>query len=407
MPMNVVFLSPGFPAEMPYFTRGLAQVGAKVFGVGDQPAAALAPEARESLTDYLQVRNLGDEDGVVQQVTQWLRGRSVDRVESLWETQMLLAARLRETFRVPGMTVAQTVPFRDKEAMKQVVERAGLRVPHHGRARTSAEAWAVVERVGYPAIVKPIAGAGSKDTWRCNDKDEFAAALQKTRHVDELSVEEYIDGEELTFDTVCAGGRMLYHNVAWYRPKPMILAQSPWISMQNICLRDTSIPMARPGVELGGKVLQALGFTDGFTHMEWFLTAKGEAVFGEIGARAAGARLVHAMNYASDLDLFRGWASATCHGHLGQEVNRKYNASMVFKRAQGDGIVRRYEGLQQLMAKYGQHVANLELTPIGQPKRDWKKVVVGDGWIVVRHPDLQFTLEMSERFVTDLRVVAE
>ena len=53
--MHVVYLSPGFPAEMPLFVRGLAQVGASVLGVGDQPTAALPAEVRESLTDYLQV----------------------------------------------------------------------------------------------------------------------------------------------------------------------------------------------------------------------------------------------------------------------------------------------------------------------------------------------------------------
>jgi hypothetical protein len=58
------------------------------------------------------------------------------------------------------------------------------------------------------------------------------------------------------------------------------------------------------------------------------------------------------------------------------------------------------------MQRYGQHVATIELTPIGEPKRDWRKVVVGDGWVVVRHPDLATTLEMSERFVNDLVVVA-
>lgn len=404
--MHVLFLSPGFPAEMPLFTRGLAQVGAKVFGVGDQPPQALPSEARQGLTDYLQVQNLADEDAVLEAVRGWLRGRSIDRVESLWETQMLLAARLRAAFGLPGMTVEQTIPFRDKEAMKQVVERAGVRVPRHGRARSMQEAWAAVERIGYPAIVKPIAGAGSKDTHRCNDKSEFDRALQATRHIEEVSVEEYIDGEELTFDTVCSGGNVLYHNVAWYRPKPLVLAQNPWISMQNIILRDTAIPLARPGVALGHQVLKALSFTTGFTHMEWFLKPNGEAVFGEIGARAAGARLVHAMNYASDIDLFRGWAHAVCHGTLGFEVRRPYNAAMIFKRATGDGIVRRYDGLEPLLARYGQHVANLELTPIGQPRRDWKKVVVGDGWIVVRHPELEATLEMADRFGQDLHVVA-
>ena len=55
---------------------------------------------------------------------------------------------------------------------------------------------------------------------------------------------------------------------------------------------------------------------------------------------------------------------------------------------------------------YGPHVANVELTPIGEQKRDPNQVLVGDGWVVVRHPDLQFTLEMTEAFANELRLVA-
>ena len=404
--MNVVYLSPGFPAEMPLFVRGLAKVGAKVYGVGDQPVQALPPEAREGLTEYLQVRSFGDEAAVVEEIRGWLRGRSIDRVECMWERLMYLAATLRETFGVPGMNRAQTAVVRDKESMKQAVEDAGLRVPRHGRARTAAEAWEVVERIGYPAILKPIDGAGSKDTYRCNDRDEFEVALQKTRHVEELSVEEFIEGEELTYDTVCADGEVLFESVAWYRPKPMELAQSPWISMQNIVLRDITQDFPRPGVELGHGVLKALGFTTGFTHMEWFRTAAGEAVFGEIGGRPPGARLVHAINYSADVDLFTGWAEATCFGRLSQDTSKKYNTAMIFKRAQGDGLVREHRGLQELLQRYGEHVASIELTPIGEPRRDWRQVVVGDGWIVVRHPELDDCLHISERFVNDLTVVA-
>jgi hypothetical protein len=225
--------------------------------------------------------------------------------------------------------------------------------------------------------------------------------------VAEVSVEEYIDGDELTFDTVCSGGNVLYHNVAWYLPKPMVLAHNPWISMQNVILREPEQEFSRGGVQLGLGVLKALGFETGFTHMEWYRKPDGEAVFGEIGGRPAGARLVHAMNFACDMDLFRGWASAVCHGHLGQPVTRKYNASMVFKRAVGNGRVVRYEGMQSLMERYGSHVANCELTPIGEPRRDASQVIVGDGWIVLRHEDLQKTLEMSAAFANELRIVAE
>jgi hypothetical protein len=112
------------------------------------------------------------------------------------------------------------------------------------------------------------------------------------------------------------------------------------------------------------------------------------------------------MNYSADIDLFTGWAEATCYGRLSQDTRKKYNASMVFKRAQGDGVVREHRGLAELMQRYGEHVASIELTPIGAPRRDWRQVVVGDGWIVLRHPDLDVCLEMSERFVNDLVVVA-
>jgi hypothetical protein len=68
--------------------------------------------------------------------------------------------------------------------------------------------------------------------------------------------------------------------------------------------------------------------------------------------------------------------------------------------------VREHRGLRALMQRYGEHVASIELTPIGEPRRDWRQVVVGDGWIVVRHPDLATALEISERFVNDLLIVA-
>ncbi len=57
--MNIVMVSPGYPAEMGYFTRALASVGARVIGVGDQPPHSLPESARQVLAHYEQV-NLAD-----------------------------------------------------------------------------------------------------------------------------------------------------------------------------------------------------------------------------------------------------------------------------------------------------------------------------------------------------------
>ncbi|MEZ5962711.1 MAG: ATP-grasp domain-containing protein [Planctomycetota bacterium] len=406
MAPTVLMLSPGFPDDMPHFTRGLAQVGARVLGLGDQPAQGLKPEVRSCLSDYLQVRSLWDEGAVVEQVRGWLRGRTVDRVECLWEPGMGVAARLRHSLGVPGMTSDQTVAFRDKQRMKEVLDAAGIRTPHHYRARSEAEVWQGLERIGFPAIIKPISGAGSADTYRVNDKNEAQRAVAAVKQVPEVSVEEYIDGEEYTYDTVTAGGRVLFENVAWYRPKPLEARLNPWISAQAIALRDIQRPEIAVGVELGHRVLRALGFESGFTHMEWFRKPDGEAVFGEIGGRSPGGRLTHAMNYSCDIDLFAGWAEAVCYGRLSQDTRKKYNAALVFKRAEGEGRIQRIDGLEHLMQRYGAHVATIDLVPVGAPRRDYRQVVTGDGWICVRHPDLGETLRMADAFGSELRIRA-
>ncbi|MGH3479302.1 MAG: ATP-grasp domain-containing protein, partial [Nocardioidaceae bacterium] len=186
---NVVMISPGYPQEMSYFTRGLAAVGATVIGVGDQPRDALPPPAREALAHYEHV-SLADQDAVMAALHGVARHVHIDRVECLWEPYMILAARLRESFGLPGMTVQQTLPFRDKEQMKRALDAAGIRTPWHASATTVAGVWEAAEKVGYPLIVKPIAGAGSADTYRVDSAAALAEVLPLLRHVAEVSVEE-------------------------------------------------------------------------------------------------------------------------------------------------------------------------------------------------------------------------
>jgi formate-dependent phosphoribosylglycinamide formyltransferase (GAR transformylase) len=404
--MSVLMISPGYPAEMAFFTRGLGQVGASVIGLGDQSTDALPPAARDAMVHYVQVGSLAAEDRVTVTVRELARQVRIDRVECLWEPYMVLAARLREELGLPGLTVAQTVPFRDKERMKQLVDAAGLRTPWHTEAETVAEVWAAAERVGFPLIVKPIAGAGSADTYRADSAADLDAILPMVRHVPQVSVEEFVDGEEFTYDTICAGGQVLVENICQYHPRPLLTKIHEWVSPVTMALRDLDEPGLQGGRELGVAVLRALGFRDGFTHMEWYRKADGEVVFGEIGARPPGARTVDVMNYATDADLFVGWAEAVTSGRISQPVERRYNAASIFKRASGAGRITHYRGLDRLLAEYGQHVVALELLPVGAPRRDWRATLIADGMVIIRHPDLAEALTIAQHFAADLQLYA-
>jgi biotin carboxylase len=404
--MTVLMISPGYPAEMAFFTRGLGRAGATVIGLGDQAPAALPPSARDALDHYVHVGSLADGDHVAATVRELASRARIDQVECLWEPYMVLAARLREELGLPGLTVAQTLPFRDKERMKQLLDGAGLRTPWHVAAQTVAEVWAAAERVGYPLIVKPIDGAGSADTYRADSAAELDAILPGLRHVPRVSVEEFIDAEEFTYDTICADGQVLVENICQYTPRPLMTKMHEWISPITMALRDLDAPGLQGGRALGRAVLRALGFRDGFTHMEWYRKADGEVVFGEIGARPPGARTVDVMNYATDADLFTAWAQAVTHGRIDQPVTRHYNAGSVFKRARGAGRITHYEGLDRLLAEYGDHVAALELLPVGAPRRDWRATTVSDGMVIVRHPELPQAIQIAQRFASELHLFA-
>lgn len=405
--MNVVFLACGYPPEMQQYTRGLAEVGASVYGVGDAPRERLAPSFKQYLTDYLQVPKLLDEDDVVARVTAWMRGRTIDRIEANWEVMVMTAARLREVFGIPGMSVETVRGFRDKQLMKDRAIAAGLRVPRSARVRTGDDARNAAAQLGFPLVMKPISGAGSADTYEVGSARELEYVLARTQHVQEASIEEFIDGEEFTFDTVCIAGKPAFINVCQYLPKPLIARTNEWISPVITTVRELAQPALAGGIELGYAILSALGMGTGFTHMEWFKKPSGEVVFGEIGCRPGGAHLVDQMNYTCDIDLFREWARAVCWHSFEAPTTRKYNTAIIFKRAQGQGRITRITGLREFMHRYGEHVVDEQLLRPGTLRRNWKHTLLSDGFIILRHPDWRIANQLAELVANDITMYAE
>lgn len=407
MSKTVLMLTPGFPGEMPFFTRGLSLQGATVLGIANGPAHDLPEIARRHLSGYLQVSDLfTNTASAIAQIRRWVGDRPIDRVCCLWEPGIELAAQIREALGVPGQSYEQALRFRNKDLMKQALAAGGVRVPIHEVATTAAEVWAAAERIGYPLILKPIAGAGSMDTFRCDDPTEVSNAIAQLGHIAEVSVEEFIDAEEFTFDTICARGDMKYFHIGYYRPRPLIARTNEWISPQTLSYRHVDDPWVAGGRAMGEQVLKVLEYDTGFTHMEWYRKSDGEVVFGEIAARPPGARTVDLMNYASDVDLFTGWAEAELHGTFSPAIERKYNCACITKRAHGQGRILRIDGLDALKHRLGDALCTVDLLSVGTPRRDWKSTLLSDGYLTLRHPDWQTTMDLADAVGTDLNLYA-
>jgi len=79
----------------------------------------------------------------------------------------------------------------------------------------------------------------------------------------EVNVEEFIDAEEYTFDTVCIDGKIAFWNICVYRPRPLTARQEEWISPQTVVLRDVEADHLAGGRKMGRAVLKALAFQTG------------------------------------------------------------------------------------------------------------------------------------------------
>ena len=404
--MNVLMIAPGYPDEMPLFCRGLSTYGASVFGISDVPAANLPEMTRRHLSGYLQTPQLNQEDDVIRAVTAAWGAHTFDRVICLWEPGVVLAARLRVALGVPGMSVDDAIAFRNKDIMKARVAAAGIRTPKHRGATSAAEVRAAAEEMGYPLIIKPIDGAGSMDTFRVDDVKELEAALKRLTHINHVNVEEFIEAEEFTFDTICVNGEMQFFNIGFYRPRPLVARTLEWVSPQTLCLRDVDSDWVAGGRQMGADVLKAMNPGNAFTHMEWYRKSDGEVVFGEIAARPPGARTVDLMNYVADIDLYMGYAEAELKGTFSIDVKRKYNAINIFKRAQGHGTIRRVTGLEQLVQRFGEHIVNIDLLPVGAQRRDWVLTLISDGYLTIRHPDFAQACMIADAVGTDLQLYA-
>jgi hypothetical protein len=79
--MNILMISPGYPGEMAFFTRGLTAAGASVIGVGYQPVRSVPALARDALAHYIPVGSLAAGEAVAATVRELARHLRIDRVE--------------------------------------------------------------------------------------------------------------------------------------------------------------------------------------------------------------------------------------------------------------------------------------------------------------------------------------
>ena len=102
-----------------------------------------------------------------------------------------------------------------------------------------------------------------------------------------MLLEEFVRGDEHSFDSVVIDGRLVWHSISRYLPSPLDVLSHPWIQWCVMLPRDIDGPEYADIVGLGHHAVTALGLRPGLSHMEWFRRADGSLA---VSARSAPVR---------------------------------------------------------------------------------------------------------------------
>ncbi|MDT8391664.1 MAG: ATP-grasp domain-containing protein [Lentisphaeria bacterium] len=169
--------------------------------------------------------DLTDADGVFALLVKHLAagGRRPAGIACFDCENMLLTADLARRLDLPYPSASAVRNCRSKLASKQLWQPARVPCPRFQVARTAAEAQAFAQSLAGPCVIKPISGAGSELTFRCDSPVEARACFEQVKLAldDRKSLpmfnqvtagptaalmEEWIDGIEYSCDFVIDKG---------------------------------------------------------------------------------------------------------------------------------------------------------------------------------------------------------
>ena len=368
-----------------------------------EPAERLSPELKQHLDGHWRV----DDPLDPQQLVDAVRGLSqqlgpVERLVGALEQLQVPMAFVREQLGIDGMDTQTALNVRDKSRMKTVLREAGIPCARHQLVTNASEALAFAEEVGFPLVAKPPAGAGAQATYRLDDRSALRGWLKAiTPHPDSPGLlEEFLTGEEHTFDSVTVGGQTVFSSIADYLPTPLEVLRQPWIQWTVLLPRDLDDPRYDGIWEVGPAALRALGVRDALTHMEWFRRPDGSVAVSEVAARPPGAQITSMLGYVHDVDFYRTWVELVILGRF-DPPERRYAAGTAYLRGQGRGRVGSVQGVDQLQRELGQLVVEARLPDMGQPASSGYE---GEGYVIVRDADTEVVRDALRRIISEIRV---
>ena len=315
MNRRLVLVGGGEAAFREYALRAVA-ARAQVVLLADRPPTWETRYCAEAV-----VADLADSDAVLRR----LRAVGADGLLTYDERYVELSARLARALGLPGPCPSAVRAVKDKSELRELMDWAGLAPVRYGVAHSVAEAHQVLATVGLPAVFKPRALGGSAGVRLVSSADQVPAAFAdatgarvgttRSRY-DGVLIEEYIDGPEISVDSVVTGGVCT----------PLVVAEKetgldPYFEELGHVVPARPALATREALDLVADAHAVAGLDQVVTHTELRLSSRGPRVI-EVNARLGGDLIPYLGLLAHGVDL-AGAAADLALGGTGAQGPRR------------------------------------------------------------------------------------
>ncbi len=234
----------------------------------------------------------------------------LDAVVSFWERALLPAAIIGEFLGIPANPSRAVQVTRDKAAMREVLAANGMNGVRFRRGHSRRDASGFMTETAAPIIVKPTDGSGSAGVSLVVSEDQIDAAWQWATQAGarEVLVEEYVDGEEYSIESLSLNGT---HRILGITEK-FTTGAPHFIETGHRFPADLRPDVAGNIERTVVRLLTEVGHRDGPAHTEVRLR-NGKPVIIETQTRFGGDQIWEMVELVTGIDL----TASTCAQLLG------------------------------------------------------------------------------------------
>lgn len=394
----IVFVSSNLSGESLRHARAIAKLArVRLLAISER-----LPEGREEIfAEVVCVPDLHDPDQLTAAARDLAkRHGALDRIVTMQELLLEPVAKASETLELAGLNSDTVRRLLDKSRLKQILRKCGIDSPRDQVVTNSEDARRFASEASFPIVLKPLCGSGGLATCciRSPEQLEVALDLLQPSQQEAVLAEQFVNGQELCFDTITVANEPRFHSICCYRPSILDALEDRRIKWSCVMPRDISGEMYREFIAQGFAAVRALSVGNAFTHMEGFLLNEGGVCFTDATLRPAGARIGPMLAHAYDIDPYHAWARVAVDGCVDAPAERKYAVGTVFLRGMGDGAVEEVVGVESVRREVGTLIVDARLPHAGAAKA---VTYTGDGYITVRHPETQ-AVEDALKFIAQM-----